>query len=89
MREIQENTIKQVKELNKAFQDLEVEIETIKKTQMQANLEMENLRKRSGITNISITNRIQEFKERISGLEDTVQEIDLTFKENSKPKKNF
>jgi phage shock protein A len=89
VREIQENTIKQVKELNKAFQDLEVEIETIKKTQMQANLEMENPRMRSGITNISITNRIQEFKERISGLEDTVQEIDLTFKENSKPKKNF
>ena len=56
---------------------------------MQANLEMENPRMRSGITNISITNRIQEFKERISGLEDTVQEIDLTFKENSKPKKNF
>ena len=60
---MQENTIKQVKELNKAIQDLKVE--TINKTQMEANLEMENLGKRSGITEVSITNRIQEKKERI------------------------
>jgi hypothetical protein len=37
---MQENTIKKVKELNKAVQDLKVEIETIMKTQMEANLEM-------------------------------------------------
>ena len=46
-------------ELNKAIQDLKVERETIKKTQMEVNLEMENLGKRSGITDVSITNRIQ------------------------------
>jgi prefoldin subunit 5 len=34
-----------VKELNKAIQDLKVELETIKKTQMEVNMEMENLRK--------------------------------------------
>ena len=32
LKEIQENTGKQVKELNKVIQDLEVEVETIKKT---------------------------------------------------------
>jgi hypothetical protein len=64
-----------------------VEIEIIKKTQMEANLEMENLRKRSGITKVSITNRIQETEERISGAEDTVEEINTTVKENSKHKK--
>jgi hypothetical protein len=53
---MQANTIKQVKELHKAVQDLKVERETIKKTQMEANLEMENLGKRSGITDVSITN---------------------------------
>jgi hypothetical protein len=31
LKEIQENTIKQVKELNKNVQDLKLEIETIKK----------------------------------------------------------
>ena len=58
LKEIQENTDKQVKELNKAIQDIKVEIETIKKAQMEANLEMENLGKRSGVTDVSITNRI-------------------------------
>ena len=87
LKEIQENTVKQVKELNKVIQDLKVEVETIKKTQMEANLEMENLGKRSGITNVSITNRIQEIDERISGVEDTIEEIDTTVKENSKHKK--
>jgi conjugal transfer/entry exclusion protein len=78
---IQENTDTQVKELNKMIQDLKVEIETIKKIQMEANLEMENLGKGSGVTN-----RIQQIQERISGVEDTVEEIDTTVKENSKQK---
>jgi hypothetical protein len=34
LEEIQENTGKQLKELSKAIQDLKVEVETIKKTQM-------------------------------------------------------
>jgi hypothetical protein len=46
--------------LNKAIQDIKVEVETIKKTQVEANLEMENLGKKSRITDVSITNRIQE-----------------------------
>ena len=57
-----------------------MEVETIKKTQMEANLEMENLEKRSGNTDASITNRIQEIEERISGVEDTIEEIDTTVK---------
>jgi hypothetical protein len=35
-----------VKELNEMIQDLKVEVETIKKTQMEANQEMETLGKR-------------------------------------------
>jgi methyl-accepting chemotaxis protein len=87
LKEIQENTGKRVKELNKATQDLKVEVETIKKTQMEANLEMENLGKRSGFIDVSITNRIQEIEERISGVEDNIEKIDTTVKENSKHKK--
>jgi hypothetical protein len=34
---------------------------------MEANLEIENLQKKSGITDVSITNRIHEIEERISG----------------------
>ena len=61
-----ENTFKQVKDMNKSVQDMKVEIEAIKKTQAEGNLEMENLRKRTGSMYINITNRIQEMKERIS-----------------------
>jgi hypothetical protein len=68
------------------IQDLDVKIETIKKTQMEINLEVENLEKRSGIIDVNITNRIQEIEERISGVEDMEEKIDTTVKENSKHK---
>ena len=62
-----------------------MEEETIRKTQMKANMEMENLGKSSEITDISMTNIIQEI-ERILGIDDTVDEIDRTVKEISKHK---
>jgi hypothetical protein len=56
-----------------------MEIETIKKSQ--------NLEKKSGAIDGSITNRIQEIGERTSGAEDTIENIDPTIKENVKCKK--
>jgi hypothetical protein len=41
LKELQEN--KQVKEFNKTIQDLKMEIETIKKSQKEATLDIENL----------------------------------------------
>jgi hypothetical protein len=76
-----------LKELIKAAQDLKVEVETIKKTQIEANLKMESLGERLGITDVSITSRIQEKEERISGVEDMVVEIGTTVEENSKYKR--
>jgi uncharacterized coiled-coil protein SlyX len=64
-----------------------MEIETIKKSQRETTLEIENLRKRSGVIDASITNRIQEIEERISGAEDTIANIETTVKENAKCKK--
>jgi predicted nucleic acid-binding Zn-ribbon protein len=76
-----------VKELNTTFQDLKMEIETIKKSQRETNLEIENQGKISGVIDASISNRIQEIEERISGAEDTIENIDTTIKENTKCKK--
>ena len=45
LQELQENTTKQVKELNKTIQDLKMEIETIKKSQRETTLDIENLGK--------------------------------------------
>ena len=47
LKELQENTIKQAKEMNKTIQDPEMELETIKKSQREVTLELENLGKRS------------------------------------------
>jgi hypothetical protein len=44
-----------VKELNKAIQNLKVEVEPIKKTKNEANLEMENLGMRSGTIDVLLT----------------------------------
>ena len=76
-----------MKELNKAVQDLNVEVQTIKKTKMEATLGMENIGKRSEITDVSITNKIQELEERISGVDDTLEDTDTAVKETSKHKK--
>jgi predicted nucleic acid-binding Zn-ribbon protein len=76
-----------LKELNNTIQDLKMEIETIKKSQTETTLKVENLRKKSGAIDASITNRIQEIEERISGAEDTIENIDTTIKENVNCKK--
>ena len=59
--------------MNKTIQNLKVGVEAIKKTQTEGILEMENIGKRTGFTNTSITNRIQEMEERISGIEDMIE----------------
>ena len=57
------------------------------KSQRETTLVLENLGKRSGVIDASITNRIQEIEERISGAEDTIENIDTTVKENTNAKK--
>jgi hypothetical protein len=73
--------------MNKTIQDLKIEIETIKKSERETTLELENLGKISGVIDASIINRIQEIEERISGAEDTIENIEITVKENAKSKK--
>jgi chromosome segregation ATPase len=73
-------------ELNKTIQDLKREVDTIKKTQSESTLEIETLGKKSGIIDTSISNRIQEMEERISGTEDSIENMGTTIKENTKCK---
>jgi hypothetical protein len=63
-----------------------MEMQTINKSQRETTLELENLGKRSGVIDASITNRIQEIEERMPGAEDTIENIDTTVKENTKAK---
>jgi chromosome segregation ATPase len=101
LKEKQENTTKQIEvlkekqvnvstqemEMKKTIQDLKMEVDTIKKTQSKARLEIETLGKKSGTIDVNISNRIQEMKERISGAEDSIENISTTIKENAKCKK--
>jgi hypothetical protein len=47
----------------------------IKKSQRETTLEIENLEKGSGVIDASITNRIHELEERISGVEDIIEKL--------------
>jgi len=64
-----------------------MEIETIKKSKRETILERENLGKKSGVIDASTTNRIQEIEERISGAEDTIENINTTVKDDVKHEK--
>lgn len=52
--------------MHTTIQDLEIEIEAIKKMQTRGILEMENLEKWTGTIDARITNRAQERVERLS-----------------------
>ena len=58
-----------------------MEIEKIKKSQREKTLELESLGKRSRVIDASMTNRIQEIEERLSGAEGIIENIDTTIKE--------
>ena len=59
-----------------------METEALRKTKTEGILEMKNLDKRTEATDTSITNKNTKDKERISGIEDMIEEIDTTVKEN-------
>jgi chromosome segregation ATPase len=88
LKEKQKNTSKQVMEMNKTILDLKREGDTIKTTQSEATLEIETLGKKSGNIDASISNRIQEMEERISGAEDAIENIGTTIKKNAKSKRS-
>jgi hypothetical protein len=71
-------------EMNKTILNLKREVDTIKKTQSEATLEIETLGKKSRTIDAVISNRIQEMEERISGAEDSIENIGITIKENAK-----
>jgi chromosome segregation ATPase len=73
--------------MNKTIQDIKMEIETVKKSQRETTLELKNLGTGSRVIDASITKRIQEIKERLLGMEDTIDNIDITINENRKSKK--
>jgi chromosome segregation ATPase len=87
LKEKEENTSKQVMEMNKIILDLKTKVDTIKKTQSKAKLEIETLGKKSGTIDASISNRLREMEERISGAENSIENTGTTIKHNAQCKK--
>lgn len=54
----------------KNIQDIKVEVDSLKKIQAETKLEMKNLGYQIKTSVVSLTNRLQDMGERISGLED-------------------
>ena len=69
--------------MDKTILDLKREMDKIKKAQSEAKLEIETLGNKSGTIDASISKRIQEIEERISGAEDSIENIGTTIKENT------
>jgi len=103
LREMQENTSKQVEALGgkiqislkelqentiKQIKELKMEMKTIKKAQSETTLDIENQSNRQGTIGTSITSRMQEIEVRISGVEDSIDIMDTTVNVNGKWKKN-
>lgn len=65
-----ENIKTKLKEMNKNVQDLKMKIKAKKETETKGILEIENLSKWTRTTEASITDRIIEMEEKISGIED-------------------
>ncbi|ERE63703.1 Transposase, L1 containing protein [Cricetulus griseus] len=99
LKEMEEKTNQKIQGINlqvnkyqshkETVHELKTEKEPIKTEQSEGMLEKEKLGKRSGNTDASITNRIQEMEERIPGVEDTVAEIDSSTKESLKSNKSL
>lgn len=70
-------------EENKTVQDLRVEIKSIKKTETEGHLDMQSLGTRAGTSETSITSKIQEMEQRISGTEHKIEEMATKVKKKS------
>jgi hypothetical protein len=77
LKELQENTTKQVMELKKNHPRPR---KGSRHNKENTTLEKETLGKKSGTIDVSISSRIQEMEERISGAEDSIDNIGTTTK---------
>lgn len=72
--------------MRKIGQDLQVEIESMKKTKSEASVETKNLVTRAGSSEARLTKKLEEMEE-ISVNEDMIEDIDTLVKEGRRGRK--
>jgi predicted nucleic acid-binding Zn-ribbon protein len=75
---------KQLSGIMKTFQDINVEIESSKKSQTDIKVKMKNLESQTKSSEESPTNTFQAMERRILSLEDKIEEVSILVKENVK-----
>lgn len=68
----------------KATRDMKAEAESLKKIQTEFKLEMKISGIQAKTLKLSLTNRVQDRKDRILGVEDKIEEMNSSDKENVK-----
>ena len=68
---------------------MQVEIESLKKTESKLKLEMKNLGSQTKTSDVSFTNRAEDTEEGILGIEEKVKEMDMSVKQNFKISKTL
>lgn len=61
---------------------MKIEVKSLKKTQIEIKLKMKSPGCQTKISEVNLTNRLKDVEERISGLEEKVEEINSSVKEN-------
>lgn len=74
-------SVKQREEIIKTVQDMKVDIESLKKTQVEIELETESLGSQTKTSEISLTNTIEDIKD----IEDMVEEMDIPVTDSVTP----
>ena len=65
--------------------DVKLEVVKIKKSEMEAGMEMDNLRNRLGSTAAS-NNRMQEIEKKILAIDDAIEGVDTLVNDNTNDK---
>lgn len=64
-------------ETKKTFQDLKIEIQSIKNIQTKVILEMKNVVIKKGTIEVSFVNKVQDIKQRMPDRKETIEEMDI------------
>lgn len=64
-------------ETKKTFQDLKIEIQSIKNIQTKVILEIKNVVIQKGTTEVSFVNKVQDIKQKMPDRKETIEEMDI------------
>lgn len=87
--EVCANRNKQWTERKKTVLYMQVEMDSLKKIQTEIILEIKNLGSQIEASGVNFTKKAEDTEQEISGIEDKVEEMEISVKENVKSENNY